>query len=77
MNVVGVSTKSLVPVKDEPKKYVPSKSIYLYDETPGVEMSLDQFEIFALKRLKVIFNIVTTESSDEFRSVLLEMTHSL
>ena len=56
MNVVGISAKSqLGLVKDEgnTKKYEAHKDIQLYDEAPTAEMSLDQFEIYALKRLKV------------------------
>lgn len=54
MNVVGLSTKSLVNVKEEEVfKHESFKNIYLYDEAPIVEMSLDQFEVYALKRLKV------------------------
>lgn len=53
MNVVGVSTKSIPIVKDEVPKISPHKSVYLYDEAPHTEMSLDMFEEYALKRLKV------------------------
>ena len=56
MNVVGSSSKApFGNAKEEgiPKKYEAHKSIQLYDEAPVVEMSLDQFEIYALKRLKV------------------------
>ena len=65
MNVVGISAakSQLGIVKDEKglssttnKKYEAHKDIQLYDEAPTAEMSLDQFEIYALKRLKVCFN---------------------
>ena len=54
MNVVGVSSRPLPDVKEE-ISLVPKgiEYIHLYDEAPVVEMSLDQFEIYALKRLKV------------------------
>lgn len=54
MNVVGVKNVAL-PKSEEVTSSAPKgiEHIHLYDEAPVVEMSLDQFEIYALKRLKV------------------------
>lgn len=60
MNVVGpVKQSSLVVAaaeEDSTKTFKASENIFLYDEAPTVELSLDQFEIYALKRLKVMIN---------------------
>lgn len=54
MNVVGITTRPEPLEKDEVSKVRKGiEYIHLYDEPPMVEMSLDQFEIYALKRLKV------------------------
>jgi len=56
MNVVGAPTKSSLANSKgngEVSTYTASKTLQLYDTAPVTEMSLDQFEIYALKRLKV------------------------
>lgn len=54
MNVVGNITKPVPTIKEENKdRYNPCKTIQLYDKAPNTEMSLDMFEEYALRRLKV------------------------
>lgn len=59
MNVVGISaTKS--DVKEENGT---AHTIQTYEEAPTVELSLDDFEIYALKRLKVLRKLERIQSS--------------
>ena len=54
MEVVGSSTRPQLQEKEEnSSKAKGNDFINVYDEAPTVEMSLDQFEVYALKRLKV------------------------
>ena len=56
MNVVGITSRAQVQEMDQASKLPKGiEYINVYDESPTVEMSLDQFEIYALKRLKVFF----------------------
>ena len=49
MNVVGAAAASKrLKVEDKAKN-----AVNLYVDSPNCELSLDQFEIYALKRLKV------------------------
>ena len=60
MNVVGTSHKALSLAGGHNNKGIKEENgatnnntIQLYDEAPMLELSLDQFEEYALKRLKV------------------------
>ena len=55
MNVVGITSRPQSQEKDDETSNLPKgiELINVYNEAPTVEMSLDQFEIYALKRLKV------------------------
>jgi hypothetical protein len=60
MNVVPnrVSSLGKVLTSDEPNPY----TVEFYDEIPNFELSLDEFEVFALARLKVCQNSVSSSS---------------
>jgi DNA primase large subunit len=67
MNVVG-PTRSLATISSKEDSFTKSSSenniqLYLYDEAPTAELSLDQFEIYALKRLKVLRKLERVMSS--------------
>ena len=47
MNVAGLTPKSIKNAESN------LPALNLYDTTPNYELSIDQFEVYALKRLKV------------------------
>jgi hypothetical protein len=51
MNVIHSAASALSPVEQKVKNE-PSR-LNLYNESPHFELSLDEFEVYALKRLKV------------------------
>lgn len=49
MNVIQSASR----VETELKSHPDPKAVNLYNDSPNVELSLDEFEVYALKRLKV------------------------
>ena len=49
MNVVGSAALKLPKAEEA----APKNPVNLYNDAPNYELSLDEFEVFALKRLKV------------------------
>ncbi|CAB9523160.1 primase large subunit [Seminavis robusta] len=74
MNVVGPIKPSSsliagIPEEESSSKNAAFKQIQLYDEAPQVEMSLDQFEVYALKRLKVLRKLERVMNSRTANSI--------
>ncbi len=64
MNVIGLTPKSIKNAESN------LPSLNWYDTTPNYELSLDQFEVYALKRLKV------SSSTETFSETVLDLTPS-
>jgi hypothetical protein len=58
MNVIHSAASALSLPEDKVK--VEQSRLNLYNDSPHFELSLDEFEVYALKRLKVCDNQSTT-----------------